>query len=141
MTYKIYHPENPNSFFEFDKNFGGVQTVSEVNEKNRTELKTFGRLPYVYYAGETDYQVFDLSTVLLSSERDDASVDTPASKFYVQLKRLIRRREPLVVETPLGEKLLCDVSLNPTNIPYGYNDEYFNYLEISVHCVEVGEVE
>lgn len=138
--YQIYHPKEKNKKFDFDKNTGGGNPTTSVDYNvGRIELETYGRTPYVYYAGNTNYVNFDLQTVFVS-EYDDNNIMTKRAveKFY-EFKELLDRREPLIVASSTGEVFLCDVTISQRTTPSLYVDGDMDFIELTVHCLEIGE--
>lgn len=139
--YQIYHPSSPSKRYDFDKGAGGgIPTVSTGQEENRLELKTFGSRPYVYYAGHTDYATFDLNGVFVTEYGDDGhTIVKRAKTIFEEFKSLLRHREPLIVVNSMGDRYICDVSLNPTSTPLLYTDRDMDFIEVSVKCTEIDE--
>lgn len=122
-------------YYNFDKSVGGRGTtsVSTSNENNRLELKTFGRTPYVYYAGETDYDKFSLVGAFHYNEETGETARQQVDRF----KQLVKRREILVVENSQGQEFLCDVNITNEAAPSLYVEKDMDYIEVTVECTEI----
>ena len=104
--YRIYdHSLLPNDveYYDFEASVGGrgIGDVVVTHNENRLELKTFGRTPYVYYAGHTDYATFDLSTVFYYDDEKNESARRQMDRF----KTMIKQRKALMVENSQGSPL------------------------------------
>lgn len=121
--------------FKFNKSTGGrgVNSINVKHNNNRTQLTTFGRVPYVYYAGSTDFVEFNLKTVF----HYDYDTGETARAQVDRFKSLIDNRETLVVENSQGQGFLCDVNIVGENAPQLYTDRDFDYIEIEVKCVQI----
>ena len=135
--YIVYDTSNPTIAFQFDKAVGdrGIETVSTSKVENRLELKTFGKYPYVYYAGQTDYKVFDLTTVFIRDEENNISAREQVNNF----KTLIKQRIPLAVEDSEGQVFMCDVQLTGESKPKLFANYDMEYIEISIKCTQIDD--
>ena len=134
MSYIIYDPSASSTRYHFDKstNSRSIDTVSVDKVENRLELKTFGRFPYIYYAGETNYRVFDLTTVFV--DEDDKNCRDQVDDF----KAMLMKRIPLVVENAQGQVIVCDVVLSNESSPKLHAlEDSLNYISITVRCTEI----
>lgn len=133
--YVVYNPSNPSDKYFFDKTVGssGSRDVNISNMENRLELKTFGRFPYVYYPGKTDYLVFELSTVFIPDEYSGKT----ARKQIDEFKALIKKRIPLMVENGQGQQIKCDVQIVGEKSPQLYTLEDFEYIELTIKCTQI----
>lgn len=134
MSYTIYDPSASSTRYHFDKstNSRSIDTVSVDKVENRLELKTFGRFPYIYYAGETNYRVFDLTTVFV--DEDDKNCRDQVDDF----KAMLMKRVPLVVENAQGQVIVCDVVLSNESSPKLHAlEDSLNYISITVRCTEI----
>lgn len=135
MSYVVYDPSNPLKKYYFDKSVGsrGLEDVSVENVENRTELKTFGRFPYVYYAGHTDYAVFELSTVFIP----DDEIGKTARQQVDEFRSLVKQRKTLTVENGQGQTFKCDVQIIEERSPKLYVENDMEYIEIRIRCTQI----
>lgn len=134
--YLIYRRvDNPTIKYEFDKSIGGrgVESVSTRHNNNRTQLTTFGKVPYVYYAGATDFVEFNLSTVFYYNNETNETARSQANRF----KEMIDRRETLIVENSQKQKFFCDVNIVSEVAPQLYVERDMDYIEIEVRCIQI----
>ena len=132
--YIIYDHIDEGVSYPFDKTLGsGIDSVSQGNEDNRLELKTFGRFPYVYYAGKTDYATFELSTVFTYNEQTGVSARQQVDEF----SRLVKTRRSLTVDNSQGQSFKCDVKIIGENSPSLYVEKELDYIELRVRCTQI----
>lgn len=141
--YRIYNNNNPEIKYYFDKSTKGLNTAQYTHNQNRQELITFGRVPYIYYAGETDFQAIKLDTVFVNNIcQDGECTSKSAREQFNEFKTLILKRVPLVLDNSQGEIFLVDVVIDNENTPQNHvTNESLDYIEVSVTCTEIGDVE
>lgn len=138
--YRIFHPDSPDIYYDFDKGGAGLETVSTTNEDNRLELKNFGKFPIVYHAGETDYESFDLTGVFIPELDDGGFVVKKAKEIYDDFKAMINLREPLRVINSMGEELICDIEIKQRISPKLYVEHDMDFMEVTIGCTEIDEI-
>lgn len=132
--YLIYDPSDSGNKFYFDKTLGrGLDSIGVRNENNRTMLKTFGEVPYVYYAGETNFVEFGLSNVFVYNEETGETAREQVDKF----KDMVNRRNMLMVENSQGQQFKCDVVIISEEFPKLYTEEDLDYITIEVECTQI----
>lgn len=132
--FRISSIAHPTEYFYFDKSVGrrGVENVQTNHNENRTELVTFGKHPFVYYAGQTDYVSFSLSGTFIDEE------EMTCREQVDRLKEILNEREYILVENSQGQKRLCDVTMTSESSPQLHHlGESLNYITVSVNCVEI----
>ena len=133
--YVVYDPSFPSVEYAFDVAIGGRGTddVITTHNENRVELRTFGSVPYVYYAGETDYVSFDLSTVFYYDDENKESARSQMDRF----KRMVRKRKILMVENSQGQIFKCDIFIAEERAPSLYVEEDLDYIEVKIRCTQI----
>lgn len=122
------------SYYIFNQVIGNMQDVTYKDNYNRTELKTFGKFPSIFYVGETKYKTFTLQTVFTTDdtnnlndadatdsiggrpvgENDSAPVFTAYDK-YREFKKIVDSRIPWCVRGSVnGEDFICDIEITQT---------------------------
>jgi hypothetical protein len=114
----------------FDKAIGNIENVETQLTQNRTLIETFNMYPQIYY-GNTSYESFSLSTILLP---DDGQT---SSKLYRDvLNNFILKHKPVIVKSGDGRIFVCDISNPRTSAPkntWRGND----YIQLTVDLVEI----
>lgn len=133
--YAIYDPSNTVTKYRFDKAVGsrGTSEVDVTKNENRLELRTFGRFPYVYYAGETDFATFNLTGTFIY---DEETGKTPREQVD-ELKALIKQRKTLWVDNGQGQTFKCDVQLTSESAPNLYDEVNMQYITVKVKCTQI----
>ncbi|MDF2789823.1 MAG: hypothetical protein K0S80_2921 [Neobacillus sp.] len=125
---------NTNKTLVFDKAIGGsVGNIESTVTQDRTVIETFGKRPQVYYGGDTNYETFTLTTVVLPDDSERTEV-----KYKQILNNFILDHKPKIVKTDTGRILVCDISNFRTSTPMVTWDTY-DYIQISVDITEVDE--
>ena len=135
--YVVYDPSTPHIKYPFDKTTSGrgVEDIGVENVENRLELRTFGKFPYVYYAGHTDFVIFELSTIFVRDELTGESARSQVDKF----KKLIKKRKILWIENGQGQLFKCDVQIVDERSPKLYVENSMEYIEIRIRCTQIDE--
>lgn len=133
MAYVIYNKDRSKSFI-FDKHFDDTTpTLTKTHVQNRTQINTFGQFPYVYYAGNTNYVTYSLSTILMP-ENNRTAVD----QFNDFMDFL--REKGLIVVDGFGREILADISLTSINESKLGENGYHDYIEVVVEVTELGAI-
>lgn len=137
--YKIYpyeETERKNFVFYFNKTIGKsfVDTTENINVA-KTTLNNFGKFPYVYKVGKMNYRTFDLNGLFLANENKKLSAKDNVDIFVL----LVNKNKPFIVETPLGDRLLVDITINSISSPLLYQQNGVEYIVVNISCVEIGE--
>lgn len=130
--YIVYDPSSPLIKYYFDKGFS-TDNISVTNIENRLELKTFGRFPYIYYAGQTNYAVFELTTIFMPDDKTGLT----ARQQVDNLKSLVKKRKPLTIENSQEQIFKCDVQITNESVPKLYTKQDFEYIELSIRCTQI----
>ena len=141
MAYTLYLETDVNNKYEFDKSSGrsGIKTTSIRYTTSRQMLTTFGRVPYVYYGGHTNFATFDLSTIFLAQYDENTGVKTLTAREYAKkFIDMVNLRKPIIVENSQGMKIKCDVQITSDVSPVLYAEDDMEYIEISISCTEIG---
>lgn len=131
--YTVYSESDNTTRYDFDRNIGGLDSVNTKHEDTRLELKTFGRVPYVYYAGQSDFRKFSLKNTFHYNYDTGETARQQVDRF----KALVAKREVLVVENSQGQKFLCDVNITGESAPLLYVEEDLDYIEITIECTQI----
>lgn len=156
---------NPAETFHFNKVIGEVPDVNIKDNYNRTELKTFGKFPSVFYVGNTNYKTFTLQGVFTTQEpydtegNDEVAVIYTAYNYYRMFKKLVDSRLQWCVRGSVdGEDYICDIEITQTIHNQnaivrkgGDNQQEFrdicediffkDYIEVTISCTEIDEFE
>lgn len=138
--YILYLKNDRNNQYEFNKTTGKSSNLGTNSRKqvvSRQLITTFGRTPYVYYAGNTCYNTIDLSTVFLAQYDDKGNKILSAREYANQFIEMVNKRKPIVVENSQGMKMVCDVQITNDVSPTLYENDTMEYVEISVSCTQI----
>ena len=140
--YRIYDEDEPNVKYYFNKSSKNAGTAQYTLNQNRQELVTFGRVPFVYYAGETYYTTIKLDTIFVDNYYYDENNNLTTLTVREQVnnfKALLKKRIPLVLENSQGEKFMVDVVIDNESTPINHVEkESLNYIEMSITCTDIG---
>lgn len=150
----------------FDKVIGQVPDVNIKDNYNRTELKTFGKFPSVFYVGNTNYRTFSLQTVFVTDipyentiSNDEIPISITAYQKYVNFKKLVDSRIPWCIRSTIsGEDFVCDIEIAQTihnqnsairkggDNQQDYRDIcddifFCDYIQVTINCTEVDDFE
>lgn len=137
--YILYLETDKSIQYEFNKTSGksGLQTTSTKKNVSRVSLNTFGKVPYVYYAGEMNYATFDLSTVFLAVYDDAGTKILTAREHADKFIAMVDKHKPIVVEDSQKRKFICDVQITNETTPTLYENDSMEYVEISISCTQI----
>ena len=140
--YVLYLPSNPNERYYFDKSRNNNEVAQYSLNTSRQELKTFGRVPYVYYGGHTNYHTIRLVSVFVQGLCQDGSVMEKSVREQVNdFKNLIAKRLPLILENSQGEGYVVDVVIDREETPKNHvTNESLDFINISIVCTEIGKL-
>ena len=137
-------------YFETTTN-SGIDMVNMKKNENRLELRNFGKMPYVYYSGHTNYRTFELTTIFTDLEKGDFECDGIDGEVEVfvnktcreqvdEFKALLMERKPLIVYNTQDQYFVCDVELIDEISPKQHLlTDTLNYIEITVKCTEIAD--
>jgi hypothetical protein len=127
--------KNTGEVLVFDSAIGGsVGNVDSTLNQSRTQIDTFNKFPQFYY-GETSYESFTLSTVILPEDGERTGV-----KYKEILDRFILDHTPKIVKTDTGRILVADISNIRASTPINTWDQY-DFTTISVDVTECYDYE
>lgn len=141
--YVIYEQSNPDDRYYFDKNPNQMDMAQYNIETSRQQLNTFGRVPYVYYAGHTNFEVIRMDGAFVEGLCQDGSKNTLSSRKQVDgFKRLLQKRVPLVLKNSQGEGYIVDVVIEREETPKNhYSGESLDYIVLTIICTEIGRLD
>lgn len=138
--YLLYPISDENKKFNFNKHTSSNSIDSqEMFNTNKKVLTTFGKYPFAYRVGNSNYRTFDLVTTFIAIYNDDGSrvgVIDQVNDF----KDALEKESTFVVETPLNERLKCFVELKSIDFPYGFNEKNYEFATVNISCTEIGSV-
>lgn len=124
--------KDTNDVLVFDKSFN-IGTVDTSPTQSRVLLSTFSKYPQIFYSGETNYESFTLSTVLIPDDGERSY-----SKYLDVLNKFILDHKPKIVKFDNGKCLVVDISNPKTSTPTTTWDGY-DYIQLSVDVVETDD--
>ena len=137
--YRIYPYEmiERDNIFYFNKTIGKsfVDTTENINVA-KTTLNNFGRFPYVYKVGNMNYKTFDLNGLFIANIEKGLSAKDNVDIFV----SLVNKNKPFVIENPLGETILADITISSISNPLLYQENGVEYIIVNINCVEIGVV-
>ena len=138
----IYEMNNPDEKYYFNKSSNNMDMAQYNINTSRTELTTFGRVPYVYYGGHTNYHTIRLESVFVQGLCQDGSVMEKSVREQVNdFKNLIAKRLPLILENSQGEGYVVDVVIDREETPKNHvTNESLDFINISIVCTEIGKL-
>lgn len=138
--YKIYLKDDIElkQVFQFNKtlNKSFIDTTENINI-SKTTLNTFGIYPYVYKVGKMNYKTFDLNGLFLADEEKNFSAKDNVDIFV----SLVNQNKPIIMENPLGEKMLVDITIKSITNPLLYKENEVEYITVNISCTEIGVVD
>lgn len=133
MSYVIYNKERTQSFV-FDKHFDTTTpTLNKTHVQHRTQINTFGQYPFVYYAGNTNYITYSLSTIFIPE--DNKTVIEQFNDFM----EFLRTKGKIVVDG-FGREIFADIALTSINESKLGEHGYHDYIEVVVEVIELGAI-
>lgn len=139
--YVLYLKNDKSNQYEFNKTTGKSSSLSTNSRKqvvSRQLITTFGRTPYVYYAGNTCYKTIDLSSVFLAQYDDKGNKILSAREYADQFIEMVNKRKPIIVKNhQQGIEMICDVQITNDVSPTLYTEDDLEYVEISINCTEI----
>lgn len=134
--------KDTNNMLVFDKalsttmsNTGSIADISTSFSQSRVLIETFNKFPQVFYTGDTSFESFTLSTVLIPDDGDKSY-----SKYLDVLNKFINDHKPKLLKFDNGKAIIVDVSNPRTTTPMTTWDG-FDYIILSVDVVEVDSYE
>lgn len=137
--YLLYLKSNSKIQYEFNKTTGksGLKTGSTKRNVSRTSINTFGRAPFVYYAGTMKYDTFDLSTVFLAVHDEKGNKILTAREHADRFIAMVDTHKPIIVENSQKQQYICDVQITNEITPILYEEDTMEYVEISISCTQI----
>lgn len=138
--YQLYLKQDISKKYDFNKTSGKSSSLSTDSKKQvvaRQQITTFGKVPYVYYAGATCFSTIDLTTVFLATYNSKGNKELTARGHADEFIAMVNKRKPIVVENSQGMKLICDVQITNDVSPTLYTEDDLEYVEISVSCTQI----
>lgn len=124
--------------FEFNKRTGkNAANVSTKKNIARQVITTFGKTPFVYYAGNTDYKSFDLTGVFLAQYDKHGDKVMTAREYADLFIDMVDQHRPFCVENSQHKKVICDVVITNEVTPLLYDEDTMEYVEITINCTEI----
>ena len=139
--YVLYEPNNPDVRYYFDKSANNMSLAQYNLNTSRVELPTFGRVPYIYYGGHTNYHTIRLEGIFVQGLCQDGSIKEESARKQVDaFKLLLSKRIPLILENSQGEGYVMDVVIEREETPTNHvTQESLDYISVSIICTEMGE--
>lgn len=141
--YVVYEPSNPNKRYYFDKSVNQMDSTTYELRNSRVQLDTFGRVPFVYYGGNTNYQVIRLENVFVEGLCQDGEKITDSARKQVNdFKKLLEKRVPLILENSQGEGYVVDIYIEREETPKTHHtgENLLDYIQIVIVCTEIGRL-
>ena len=138
----LYNTQNPNEKYYFNKSSNNMDMAQYNINTSRTELTTFGRVPYVYYGGSTNYHTIRLESVFVQGLCQDGNINEFSAREQVDaFKLLISKHVPLVLENSQGEGYIVDVVIEREETPTNHvTQESLDYIILNIICTEIGKL-
>lgn len=127
--YKIYPIDFSKDPIIFDKHFGSAPAIDKQKFDNRVILNTFGSHPFIYRAGQSNYNTFILSTVFVKNPKQELK----------DLEDMISCGVELVVEDGLGEKIIADIQIVNQQQDKLASQGYKEYIVVEIEVVEIDD--
>jgi hypothetical protein len=127
--------KDTNQVMVFDKAIGGsVGNVETSLNEDRIQIDTFSKFPQFYYGGETSYENFTLTTVVLPDEGERLD------KKYKEILENFVDHKPKIVKTDTGKIMVADISNVRTSVPMNTWDG-FSYMQLTLDVTECEDYE